>query len=368
MCGLYSIEYKYIIIHNSAMNVHELRTRAITHSLFKPTTLKKAMEILGFVQADPIRAPARAQDLILRNRVIGYQVNDLEKNYAKLDLEEDFLYAYGFFSPEIRSLIHPKNKKRLSPLEKRIIEFIKKAGHIHPRDLETEFGKKTERNWWGGNSKSTKMALDQLHYYGFIRIAGRTSGIRTYELAPMRNIQLSPDERAQQIALLIISILQPVNDVTFRQALNYVRYFMFDRAKYTAKYIQDLLIKNKIIEREKIDELFYSWIPGSNSLVEVPEEVKFLAPFDPVVWDRARFEHLWGWPYRFEAYTPPAKRIRGYYSLPLLWKDEIPGWVNIKRSDDNVDFEIGYVNKKPEDKNFDEELEKEKNRFKKFLL
>ena len=35
--------------------------------------------------------------------------------------------------------------------------------------------------------------------------------------------------------------------------------------------------------------------------------VRFLAPFDPVVWDRYRFEHLWGWAYRFEAYTPPAK-------------------------------------------------------------
>jgi uncharacterized protein YcaQ len=82
------------------------------------------MDILGFVQADPIRSPARAQDLILRNRVKDYRVNDLEKNYAKLDLEEDFLYAYGFFSPKIKPLIHPKNKKRLSPLEKKIIEFI----------------------------------------------------------------------------------------------------------------------------------------------------------------------------------------------------------------------------------------------------
>jgi uncharacterized protein YcaQ len=350
------------------MNVHELRQFAITHSLFKPTSLKKAMDTLGFVQADPIRAPARAQDLILRNRVLNYHVNDLDANYAKLKLEEDFLYAYGFFSPKTAPIIHPKNKKKLSSLETKLLEFIKKEGHIHPKDLEKEFGKKTERNWWGGNSKTTKMALDQPHYYGFIRIAGRTSGIRTYEAAPIRNSSLSPDERAQQLALLIISILQPVTDVTFRQSLNYIRYFMFDKQKYTAKYIQDLLLKNNLIKRKKIDNLFYSWIPGSYKLQAVPTEVKFMAPFDPVVWDRARFEHLWGWPYRFEAYTPPAKRIRGYYSLPLLWKDEIPGWVNIKRSDGGVHFEVGFVNKKPKDKQFDEELEKEKKRFTKFLI
>ena len=46
-----------------------LRRYAIARSLFKPTTLPKAIQRLGFVQADPIRAPARAQDLILRHRV-----------------------------------------------------------------------------------------------------------------------------------------------------------------------------------------------------------------------------------------------------------------------------------------------------------
>ena len=47
----------------------DLRRYAISRSLFPPTTLKRAIERMGFVQADPIRAPARAQDLILRHRV-----------------------------------------------------------------------------------------------------------------------------------------------------------------------------------------------------------------------------------------------------------------------------------------------------------
>ena len=42
----------------------------------------------------------------------------------------------------------------------------------------------------------------------------------------------------------------------------------------------------------------------------IPAKVRLLAPFDPVVWDRRRFELLWGWAYRFEAYTPAAKRVR----------------------------------------------------------
>ena len=56
--------------------------------------------------------------------------------------------------------------------------------------------------------------------------------------------------------------------------------------------------------------------------------MRLLAPFDPVVWDRRRFELLWGWTYRFEAYTPAPKRTLGYYALPLLWRDAVVGWAN----------------------------------------
>jgi uncharacterized protein len=51
------------------MTLDELRRYAVAHSLFTPTTLKRALHKLGFVQADPIRAPVRAQDLTLRHRV-----------------------------------------------------------------------------------------------------------------------------------------------------------------------------------------------------------------------------------------------------------------------------------------------------------
>ena len=75
--------------------VSELGYRAIAHTLFRPTNLAGAIARLRFVQADPIRAPARAQDLILRHRVAGYRVGDLDRHYPSLPIEEDLLYAYG---------------------------------------------------------------------------------------------------------------------------------------------------------------------------------------------------------------------------------------------------------------------------------
>ena len=61
------------------LNLDHLRRYAVARSLFKPTTLRRAIDKLGFVQADPIRAPARAQDLTLRHRVLGYCAGDLER-------------------------------------------------------------------------------------------------------------------------------------------------------------------------------------------------------------------------------------------------------------------------------------------------
>ena len=82
----------------------------------------------------------------------------------------------------------------------------------------------------------------------------------------------------------------------------------------------------------QVDGQTYYWPATENpaSRRRAPDEVvRLLAPFDPLVWDRRRFEHLWGWAYRFEAYTPAPKRVRGYYALPLLWGEQVIGWGNV---------------------------------------
>src|SRR3954454_11616334 len=87
----------------------DLRRFAVVRSLFPPTSLARALERLGFVQADPIRAPARAQDLTLRHRVRGYRAGDLERRYAELGIEEDFFTTYGFVTRELQALMHPRS-------------------------------------------------------------------------------------------------------------------------------------------------------------------------------------------------------------------------------------------------------------------
>jgi len=95
--------------------------------------------------------------------------------------------------------------------------------------------------------------------------------------------------------------------------------------------------------------------------------VRFLAPFDPVVHDRARFALLWNWQYRFEAYTPVAKRKLGYYAMPLLWRDRVIGWANLTVKNQALQCDIGYVGSPPRERAFQHELEAEIDRMNSFL-
>ena len=98
----------------------------------------------------------------------------------------------------------------------------------------------------------------------------------------------------------------------------------------------------------KVDGVDWYWPAHEQpSDATVDDAVRLLAPFDPVVWDRPRFEQLWGWEYRFEAYTPVPKRKLGYYALPLLWRDRVVGWANVTAADGDIRPDVRYVAGRP---------------------
>jgi uncharacterized protein len=342
-------------------NLRQLRIHAISHSLFPPTTLKAAIHRLGFVQADPIRSPARAQDLILRHRVKEYRAGDLEKRYATLDIEEDVFYAYGFLSRPVWQLLHPRDLRKMSTLERKVLEVVQETGALHPGDLERHFGKKRVINAWGGYSKATTHALDHLHYRGLLRIARREKGIRIYEAAPAARNSLASSERLRKLMLATVNILAPIPERSLLATAA-----RFNNLGNTRTILGELL-KSGEVEQQTIEGVTYLWPYSKSSVDDAPERVRFLAPFDPLVWDRRRFEHLWGWQYRFEAYTPVAKRVRGYYAMPLLWRDSVIGWANARLDDARLNVEVGFVETRPDDKQFVSELEAEIDRLGSFL-
>ena len=117
-----------------------------------------------------------------------------------------------------------------------------------------------------------------------------------------------------------------------------------------------------------MNDVDWYWPAEEPLLAHAPDAVHLLAPFDPVVWDRRRFELFWGWAYRFEAYTPVSKRKLGYYALPLLWRDRVVGWANVSAKDGELHADFGYVGSHaPRDRGYTRELDAELDRIRVFL-
>jgi uncharacterized protein len=353
---------------NSALEI--LRKYAISHSLFGPTSLAKAFKRLKFVQADPIRSPARAQDLILRQRVANYRAGDLEREYPALGLEEDVLYAYGFVTRDLWQLLYPRKTNESTPLERKILEAVNNSGETHPSELEARFGRERVVNAWGGYSQATKSSLENLHHRGLLRVTRREKGIRVYgpanfPPAPLPSRPLSLPERLKKLILVTANILAPVTERCLQEALAPLRRSLPPPAN-TKAVIADL-IKSGELQKQSIDGISYLYPPTDLAADQAPRRVRFLAPFDPLVWDRRRFEHFWGWSYRFEAYTPAARRLRGYYAMPMLWDERVIGWANVGARKGVLDASVGFAGEKPNDSDFHQGLEEEIARLETFL-
>ncbi|MBF6347743.1 MULTISPECIES: DNA glycosylase AlkZ-like family protein [Nocardia] len=349
-----------------------LRANAVSWSLPQtPGTLAGALADMEFVQADPIRAPARAQDLILRQRVRGYRAGDLDRHYRELGIDEDMVYAYGYIVPRLRSLLHPRRHPRATngayPHDTRsaeVLEFVRERGVVHPRELQEHFGHRGVVNAWGGTSSATTVLLEELHRYGLLRVADRVSGVRRYEPAPApAEPAAAPGERRRALALRIARTLAPAAESTLTATVNRaVRPIGGGTGSAT---IRELRTSGELAGRT-VDGVRYLWpadlVPTDRP---APARVRFLAPFDPLVWDRKRFGAIWGWDYRFEAYTPAAKRIRGYYAMPMLWRDRVIGWATCTGPGSEV--EVGFADGAPASKAFATALDAEIARLRAFL-
>jgi uncharacterized protein YcaQ len=352
----------------------DLRRYSIARSLFTPTTLPKAIARLGFVQADPIRAPARAQDLTLRHRVVNYRAGDLERRYPRLAIEEDFFINYGFLPRDVHALMHPRTAreswtKARWKMAQAVLEFVRQKGESHPRAVDAHFEHGKVTNWFGGASRTSTQLLDGMHYRGLLRIARREAGIRVYAARESHAAPASVDETMDRLVDVLVGKYAPLPATTFsglvmRLALavphwRHARKAALSRAKAR-------------LAHATVNGHTWYWPQGEDPRSRrhrVSDEVRLLGPFDPVVWDRLRFEIFWNWAYRFEAYTPAPKRVRGYYALPLLWRDAVVGWGNLSVAGGKLVPSFGYVlGRAPRERAFRQALDAEVASMAEFLL
>ncbi len=349
----------------------QLRRYAVARSHFAPTSLKRAIHKLGFVQADPIRAPARAQDLILRHRVKDYRCGDLERRYAKLSIEEDHFVNYGFVPRATHALMHPRTAREVwTPARwkqaRAVLEWVATRGVVHPREVNAHFAQGKVKNWFGGSSNATTQLLGGMHYRGLLRIARRENGTRLYAAREATPAPADPQAAFDALVDVAAAKYAPLPAVTLGRLLSHL---CLGAPQWRGDRNAALRRAKQRLAHAQVDGTDWYW-PNTERLRrgEPDDTVRLLAPFDPVVWDRRRFERFWGWAYRFEAYTPASKRKLGYYALPLLWRDAVIGWGNLTAEGGKLNAQLGYVSgRAPREAVFKRERAAELERIEEFL-
>jgi hypothetical protein len=208
-----------------------------------------------------------------------------------------------------------------------------------------------------------------MHYRGLLRVARREGGIRVYAAHQHGSAPTDAAQRQARIDALVDAIVRLYAPLPARSLSNLVRGLRFAVPQWRGELESALRRAKERLAHGRVDGIDWYW-PAEEDAARAPphEAVRLLAPFDPIVRDRDRFERLWGWVYRFEAYTPAPKRKLGYYALPLLWRDRVIGWGNLAVKNGALTSELGYVDgHPPQDPAFQRELEAELARMREFL-
>jgi hypothetical protein len=282
--------------------------------------------------------------------VRAYRAGDLERRYPRLAIEEDFFVNYGFLPRATQQLLLPRTArtawtKRRWVTAQAVLEFVRKHRVVHPREVDSHFQHGKSRNWFGGSSNASTQLLDGMHYRGLVRIARREAGVRLYTAAEPRTVIEECDVAATMDALVdvIVAKYAPLPGPSLRSLITHLRLAAPQWAHERREAFRRAIAR---LPSAEIDGLRWYWPDGESPRsrrYEPDDAVRLLAPFDPIVWDRRRFELLWGWAYRFEAYVPASKRVRGYYALPLLWGDHVIGWANAAARNGHLVVQPGYV-------------------------
>ena len=204
-------------------------------------------------------------------------------------------------------------------------------GPLPASKIEHEASKRSGP-WWGWSE--VKSALETMFFDGRVVVSGRKNFERFYDL-PERRLPASVLEtsitKTDAIRELVRQAGEALGIGTVRDLADYWRLFQADTKAAVTDLVESGDLRPVTVE---------GWASPVylHKDARVPRRIEtmaLLSPFDPVVWERARTERMFGFRYRIEIYTPGPKRVFGYYTLPLLQDEALVGRIDLKSDRQN---------------------------------
>lgn len=305
---------------------------------FRAAPLATIVHRLGTIQYDPLAPVGTNPDLVLQARVSGYRqgewqdaayrrrllVDGWDKQASLIQPQEWWAQA-----PFHRWFARRWNQRGVdvgSPEARNLVDQVERGGPATSLELGDQRADPALRGSWYGPKRSRHL-LKALWDSGRLMTHHRVGGRHAYDL-PERVLpqgagmpDAAPDDALQRLVVRRVQaagLLRPAAD----GAVWSLPCSRAERDRIAARAIA----AGELIELDV--EGVRHWatpaalavldgVPGMSGSEE--PEVRFLAPLDPLMWDRGGVARLFGFDYVWEVYKPQAERRWGYYVLPVLW-------------------------------------------------
>lgn len=354
------------------------------------TGAEKIMQRIHSIQYDPLYVVARNADLVLQARVQDYKEQDLygllyeeHKLVDGFDKEmciynvkdfERFRFVRDEHLKNVVLTLQYRNQMGALDILDDVRDFVAKHGRTGTKDIS--IGEVRESRW--GPKKLSSAALDYLFNSGEFCVADKRGTQKYFDLTErvLGDIDFQCDQEMtieEFLEWYIERRLQSVGLIWNKSGGAWQGHFVGENELRSAT-LQTLIEKNKIdeIQVEGIDETFY--MPGNMQTYTEHQMsdsyARFIGPLDNIMWDRQMLEALFDFAYRWEVYTPVAKRKYGYYVLPVLYNGQFVARFEAEPVRQTKEFVIKKwwweEGMKPDD-GMIETIEKEMLRFAEFL-
>ena len=307
----------------------------------------------GCIQYDPVDVCGKNAELTLQSRVKGFKKQMLQDllykdrlliDYADKELSiwpaEDWPY-FSYYRE--RSLELGETFEGLEKLKEQAITYINEHGPVCSDSLpiEGEIFWHSSMHWsgnWHKKSPAARSVLEQLYTDGVLVIHHKKGSRKYYDLAkkylPAKILE-SENPCKDEEDFIAWRVLRRIGAVGLLWDKNSTAFLGIDIcAEKRKKILKDLTDLGKVnaVMIEGIKQAFYYRSedePLMQAVLEGEADLKshmtFIAPLDPLMWDKDLVFAIWDFRYSWEIYTPAVKRKFGYYTLPILCGDKFVG-------------------------------------------
>ena len=298
----------------------------------------------GLFQIDSVSAVVRAHYMPMFSRIGSYPRDMIDQAASR---RPRALFEYWAHEASLLPLaLWPLMQWRMARARDgkgiygRLAEFGRdRAGYIEeifgeiarngPRSASDFECEKGDGGWWGWSD--AKHALEFLFWGGRITTRERRPSFeRVYDLPERvipRPIHDSPPPAPADAHRELLRIAsRSLGISTVHDLRDYFRLSPADMKGRIEELIEDGEISHVSVKGWKHPAFLHKSAKAPRTI----EARALLAPFDPLVWERARAERLFDFHYRIEIYTPEHKRVHGYYVLPFLLGERIVGRVDLR--------------------------------------